>query len=92
MIETAMSHEQLPRVVVLSTGGTIAGRGSSTMSLSEYKAGSLAGEQLVAAVPELKQFARMSVEQIGNISSSNMTNAVWRAAVARVSRRSRMRV
>ncbi|MEO8441236.1 MAG: asparaginase domain-containing protein, partial [Betaproteobacteria bacterium] len=65
-----MSNDQFPRVVVLSTGGTIAGRGDSAMSLSEYKAGSLDGEQLVEAVPELKQFARVSVEQVGNIGSS----------------------
>jgi L-asparaginase len=79
-----MSNESLPRVVVLATGGTIAGRGESTMNLSEYKAGSLAGEQLVAAVPELKQFARVNVEQIGNIGSSNMTMAVWRALAERI--------
>ncbi len=79
-----MSGGQLPRVVVLSTGGTIAGRGDSAMSLSEYKAGSLKGEQLVEAVPELKQFARVSVEQVGNIGSSNMTTAVWRTLAERI--------
>jgi L-asparaginase len=79
-----MINQQLPRVVVLSTGGTIAGRGDSAMSLSEYKAGSLKGEQLVEAVPELKEFARVSVEQIGNIGSSNMTMAVWRTLAERI--------
>ena len=78
------SEGQLPRVVVLSTGGTIARRGESTLNLSDYKAGSLEGEQLVAAVPELKQFARVNVEQIANIGSSNMTFAVWRASSGRV--------
>src|SRR6476646_96205 len=78
------SEGQLPRVVVLSTGGTIAGRGESTLNLSDYKAGSLEGEQLVAAVPELKQFARVNVEQIANIGSSNMTFGVWRALADRV--------
>ena len=78
------SEGQLPRVVVLSTGGTIASRGESTLNLSDYKAGSLEGEQLVAAVPELKQFARVNVEQIANIGSSNMTFAVWRALSGRV--------
>ena len=79
-----MSNEKLPRVVVLATGGTIAGQGGSTMSLSEYTAGSLAGAQLVAAVPELSQFARVSAEQITNIGSSNMTFDVWRKLAERI--------
>src|SRR4051812_1530159 len=54
---------ELPLVVVLSTGGTIAGRGGSTTSLSEYKAGSIPGSELVDAVPEIKSYARVRVEQ-----------------------------
>ncbi len=79
-----MIDAELPRVVVLSTGGTIAGRGDSAMSLSEYKAGSLDGEQLVEAVPELREFARVRVEQVGNIGSSNMTMAVWCTLARRI--------
>ena len=79
-----MRTENLPLVVVLATGGTIAGRGSSTLSLSEYTAGSLPGTQLVAAVPELNRFARVRVEQICNIGSSNMTFAVWRLLADRI--------
>ena len=79
-----MNTAHLPLVVVLSTGGTIAGRGGSTMSLSEYTAGSIEGAQLIEAVPELKQYARVRVEQIGNIGSSNMTFAVWRALAERI--------
>ena len=71
-----MTAAHLPAVVVLATGGTIAGRGNSTMSLSEYKAGALAGDELVAAVPELNHYARVRVEQISNIGSSNMTFAI----------------
>jgi L-asparaginase len=79
-----MSNEQLPCVVVLSTGGTIAGRGDSTMNLTDYKAGALLGEQLVEAVPELNQFARVRVEQVSNIGSSNMTFAIWRTLAERI--------
>lgn len=79
-----MTTDTLPRVVVLSTGGTIAGRGNSTMSMAEYKAGELGGDELVAAVPELKQYARVSVEQVSNIGSSNMTFAIWCALAERI--------
>ena len=46
-------NRELPLVWVLSTGGTIAGRGASSTSLTEYKAGSILGEELVSAVPEI---------------------------------------
>jgi len=47
----------LPVVWVLSTGGTIAGRGEASTSLSTYKPGSILGEELVKSVPEIKQHA-----------------------------------
>lgn len=71
---------QLPRVVVLATGGTIA---------SKYDAAvgglvpALTGADLVQAVPELAALARVEVEQVVNVSSSNMTPDVW----LRISRR-----
>lgn len=76
--------EKLPLVVVLATGGTIAGRGGSTMSLSEYKAGTVLGEELIAAVPEVQQFARVRVEQITNVASPNIGTAVWRTLAQRI--------
>ena len=79
-----MTTTTLPLVVVLSTGGTIAGRGGSAMSLSEYKAGSLLGAELVDAVPEVAQYARVRVEQIANVGSSNIGLEVWRALSSRI--------
>jgi L-asparaginase len=74
----------LPLVVVLSTGGTIAGRGTSTMSLSEYKAGTLLGTELVEAVPEVKQFARVRVEQVCNVASPDISMEIWRKLAERI--------
>jgi L-asparaginase len=67
----------LPVVWVLSTGGTIAGRGAASTSLSNYKAGSLLGEELVRAVPEIKQYASVKVEQVLNVSSSDLSVGDW---------------
>src|SRR5882762_3898719 len=67
----------LPLVSVLSTGGTIAGRGASSTSLSEYKSGTLLGEELVRSVPEIKQYANVNVEQIINVGSSDITFENW---------------
>src|SRR5687767_2518748 len=78
------SASELPSVVVLSTGGTIAGRGGSTTSLSEYKAGQIKGSELVEAVPEIKKYANVRVEQIVNIGSTNLTTEVWLKLANRV--------
>jgi len=74
----------LPLVYVLSTGGTIAGKGASSTNLTEYKGSTLLGEQLVAAVPEIRQYAQVVVEQVVNVSSPNMTPAVWRTLALRI--------
>ena len=55
LLSTSPSTAQtpLPVVYVLSTGGTIAGQGSSSTDLSNYKPGTILGEQLVKAVPQI---------------------------------------
>ncbi len=70
-------NKELPLVWVLSTGGTIAGRGASTTSLTEYKSGSILGEELVSAVPEINQFAQVKVIQIVNVGSPDITIGNW---------------
>jgi L-asparaginase len=76
--------KSLPVVWVLSTGGTISGRGASSTSLAEYKAGALLGEELVRAVPEIQQVATVKVEQIANVSSTEITIAHWLALANRI--------
>jgi L-asparaginase/Glu-tRNA(Gln) amidotransferase subunit D len=63
------SNTNLPLVWVLSTGGTIAGAGASPTNVQEYKGGTILGEDLVRAVPEIKQFANVKVQQITNVGS-----------------------
>src|SRR6266478_4601993 len=80
------SNKELPLVWVLSTGGTIAGTGASSTNVAEYKGGTILGEDLVKAVPEIKQFANVRVQQIINIRSpdvklENLLNAI-RTAIA----------
>ena len=78
-----MTQTSLPKVAILATGGTIAGRAGSSLS-HEYKAGSATGAELVDAVPELARVAEVQVEQVCNIASSNMVFEVWRALAARI--------
>ena len=69
------SSNDLPTVWVFSTGGTIAGTGTSSTDFSNYEAGSITGEVLVASVPQLANIANIKVEQVVNVNSSNLTTA-----------------
>jgi L-asparaginase len=66
------AQQELPLVWVLSTGGTIAGAGTSPTNVADYKAGQILGEDLVKAVPEIKLFANVKVQQIINVRSPDV--------------------
>lgn len=66
--------KELPLVVVLATGGTIASRYDPVQG---GLVPALSGAELVEAVPGLRELARVEVEQIANISSSDMTPELW---------------
>ena len=80
----ASRNQALPIVYVLSTGGTIAGQGSSSTDLSNYKPGTILGEQLVKAVPQIAQIADVKVEQIVNVNSSDITIEHWLTLAKRI--------
>ena len=73
-----------PVVWVLATGGTISGGGSSSTSLTEYRAGAYSGEELVAAVPAIAEHATIRVEQVANIGSPNITFDDWLTLARRI--------
>ena len=78
--------QDLPVVWVLATGGTIAGSGSSSTSLIEYRAGALSGDELVATVPDIATHATIRVEQIANVGSPNITFDTWLTLARRINR------
>ncbi len=65
-----------PNIYILATGGTIAGTGSSATS-TNYTAGEVAIGTLLDAVPQLKDIANVTGEQIVRIGSQDMTDEVW---------------
>lgn len=69
--------DALPRIVILATGGTIAGVGATATTTVGYSAAKVGVERLVSAVPELSGIARVSGEQVMQIASENMTPADW---------------
>ena len=71
------------RIVVLTTGGTIAGVGESGKDTG-YVSGQIPGETLVASVPELLEYADVRVEEICNINSDDITDKIWISLANRV--------
>jgi L-asparaginase len=66
---------QKPRIVILATGGTIAGAGDP--SQEGYKAGVFKVEDLIKSVPQLNDLAELTGEQVANIGSQDMSDRVW---------------
>ena len=66
----------LPTVVLLATGGTIAGTGDAGKTTG-YSAGELDVASLLASVPGVEELANVRGVQVCNISSTEMTSAYW---------------
>lgn len=80
----AEAPNSLPNVKILATGGTIAGSASSSTQMTGYKAGAIGIQVLMDAVPQMKQYANISGEQVCKISSNNITDDIWLQLARRV--------
>lgn len=76
MSSPAFSETRLPHIVILATGGTIAGSAASNTQTTGYKAGALGVQTLINAVPEMSKIAHVEGEQVANIGSENMTSDI----------------
>jgi L-asparaginase len=74
---------ELPRVVIVATGGTIAGAQPKEGDPG-YKSGSLSVESLIQAAPGVDKLARLEGEQVASIGSQDMNDAVWFKLARRV--------
>jgi L-asparaginase len=73
----------LPSIVVLATGGTIAGAAASDVQAA-YTSGQVGVQQLLAAVPQTATVAKLRGEQISNIGSQDMNDEVWLKLAKRI--------
>ena len=71
-----MEKTELKNIVILATGGTIAGKAASGTQMTGYTAGAYSVADLLAGVPELGELAHISGEQLCNIDSSSITDAL----------------
>jgi L-asparaginase len=82
-----MEAKKSKKIVVLATGGTIAGLASSVSRPQQYKAGLVPVASLLSAVPKefIDQFQlTVAAEQIAQIDSKDMQETVWIALAKRL--------
>lgn len=65
------------KIVIIGTGGTIAGKGQGASALTEYTAGSIGVDELIQAVPGLEDYGPFESVQFSNIDSSEMSPYRW---------------
>ena len=80
---SAQPQSDLPRVLVIATGGTIAGEQGEPGTLAGYEIRKPIAE-IVAQVPELQKFAQVDTEQFSNIPSSFITPDQWLLLARRI--------
>lgn len=69
-------NKDLPNVIILATGGTIAGTGASSTE-SAYTSGKVTVDAMIDAVPNIRKLANITGEQTVNVGSQDMSVEVW---------------
>lgn len=72
-----------PRIVILTTGGTIAGRADPRSHIG-YNSAELGARELIAAAPGIEELAQLSSERVATIGSQHMNDRVWFDLAARI--------
>jgi len=68
----AAQQKKLPNIVILATGGTIAGAAASGTQAA-YTSGAVTIDAMIAAVPGIRDLASIKGEQISNVGSQDMS-------------------
>lgn len=76
-------HHNPGKVVILGTGGTIAGRAQRAGDNVGYTAGQVPVSELVSSIPSLANVA-VELEQVAQVDSKDMDFALWKRLADRV--------
>jgi L-asparaginase len=82
---SGVAQSAKPHIVLVATGGTIAGSAESTTAAG-YKSGALAVDHLIAAVPQLRDLAEVRGVQVSSVGSQDMNDELWVALATEVGR------
>jgi L-asparaginase len=76
-------NKNLPNIVILATGGTIAGAAASGTQAA-YTSGAVTIDAMLAAVPGIRDLANIKGEQISNVGSQDMSFAIMLTLAKRI--------
>jgi L-asparaginase len=82
-LQYAVAQAKKPNVVILATGGTIAGA-AATGTQAGYTSGAVTIDAMLAAVPGIKDMANVKGEQISNVGSQDMSFDIMLAVAKRI--------
>ncbi|MFY8765689.1 type II asparaginase [Klebsiella pneumoniae] len=68
----ATAADTLPAIKIFATGGTISGGSASKTDTTKYQDGQFDVDALINALPDIRSIARVSGEQVVNISSEDV--------------------
>ncbi|NML18757.1 type II asparaginase [Azohydromonas caseinilytica] len=73
-LAAAVHAQTKSQVVILATGGTIAGAGASAANSATYQAAKVPVDKLIAGIPEVGKLADVRGEQVFQIASESFTD------------------
>jgi len=76
-------NPDLPNVVILATGGTIAGSAETATQVG-YASGQVGIETMINAVPGIENLANIKGEQISNVGSQDISVEIWLTLANRI--------
>jgi L-asparaginase len=82
-VQYAAAQTKKANIVILATGGTIAGAAASGTQ-SAYTSGAVTIDAMIAAVPGIKDLANIKGEQISNVGSQDMSFDIMLALAKRI--------
>ncbi|QRQ88948.1 asparaginase [Cupriavidus oxalaticus] len=71
---TAQPEARKANIVIIGTGGTIAGAGASAINTAAYQSAVVPVDKIIASVPEISKVANVKGEQIFQIGSESFNN------------------
>ncbi|HZL92763.1 MAG TPA: type II asparaginase [Vicinamibacterales bacterium] len=79
----AATQARKPNIVILATGGTIAGAAASGTQAG-YTSGAVTIDAMIKAVPGITDLATIKGEQVSNVGSQDMSFAIWLTLASRI--------
>lgn len=70
-----MQNKAQKKILILTTGGTIAGSAKDCLQSAQYTAGAIQGSALLEALPPMQE--DLSVQEIAQIDSIEMNATIW---------------